>query len=114
MTEDLKRDLKLASQTSDLRINHDEVSPQSHQELAVRPKAAPQGPRVIRTKHPTVKASAEPKEVAEVPTQVPQVEVMAANPAPSENPTPDSPPLARPSPMPAPSGGKPDARCVWE
>jgi hypothetical protein len=58
---------------------------------------------VIRTEHPTVKASAAPIEAAEVKTNIPQVEVMASAPAPSETPSPDSPPLARPSPVPAPT-----------
>ena len=100
MNEDLKRDLKLASQTQNLKINPDEVAPQSHQELALKPKAAPQGPRVIRTNHPTVKASATPAEAAEIKADVPQVQVMASAPTPSETPSTDSPPLARPSPMP--------------
>ena len=109
MSADLKRDLQLASQTQNIQISPDELSPQSKKELAVRPKAAPQGPKVVRTKHPTVKASPKPVEVAEIPTEVPQVQVMAAAPAPSETPTPDAPPMARPAPVPAqtyPSAGQ--------
>ena len=101
MNADLQRDLKLASATQSLQINPDEVAPKSHQDLAVRPKQAPQGPKVIRSEHPTVKASAKPAEVAEIKTQVPQIEVMASAPAPSETPSTDAPPLARPSPVPA-------------
>ena len=103
MTEDLKRDLKLASVTQNLQISPDEVAPKSHQEMAVKPKKAPDGPKVVRTEHPTVKASATPTQVAEIKTDIPQVQVMASAPAPSETPSSDAPPLARPSPVPASS-----------
>jgi hypothetical protein len=109
MSDDLKRDLKLASQTQNLQISPDEVAPQSHQELALKPKRAPNGPKVVRTDHPTVKASARPVETAEIKTDVPQVQMMASAPAPSETPTPDAPPMARPAPVPAqsyPSAGR--------
>ena len=109
MSADLKRDLQLASQVQNIQISPDELSPQSKKELAMRPKAAPHGPKVVRTKNPTVKASPKPVQVAEIPTQVPQVQVMAANPAPSETPSPDAPPMARPAPVPAqtyPSAGQ--------
>ena len=99
MTEDLKRDLQLASHTRDIQISPDEVAPKSHQELALKPKKAPEGPKVIRTQRPTVKASAAPVEAAEIPTEVPQVQVMASAPAPSETPSDDAPPMARPSPV---------------
>jgi hypothetical protein len=103
MSEDLKKDLQLAATSQNIRINPDEVSPQSKQELAMRPKKAPQGPSVIRSEHPTVKASATPSEAAEIKTDLPQVQVLAAAPAPSESPTPDAPPMARPAPTPAPT-----------
>src|SRR5215203_3367891 len=57
MTDDLKRDLQLASHTRDIQISPDEVAPKSQQELALKPKKAPDGPKVIRTQRPTVKAS---------------------------------------------------------
>jgi hypothetical protein len=101
MSADLKRDLQLASASQNLRINPDEIAPKSKQELALKPKAAPNGPKVIRTNHPTVKASPKPQEVAEIKTDFPQVQVMASAPEPSETPAPDAPPLARPSPVPA-------------
>ena len=101
MSDDLKRDIQLASHTRDIQISPDEISPKAHQDLAMRPKKAPDGPKVIRTEHPTVKASAAPTEVAEIKTEVPQVQVMASAPAPSETPSSDAPPLARPSPVPA-------------
>ena len=101
MTDDLKRDLQLASHTRDIQISPDEVTPKAHQELAVKPKKAPDGPKVIRSEHPTVKASATPTEIAEIKTDIPQVQVMASAPAPSETPSSDAPPMARPSPVPA-------------
>lgn len=100
MSADLKRDLELASHTQNIQISPDEVSPQSHQEIALKPKRAPQGPKVIRSEHPTVLASAKPAEAAEVKNDIPQVQVMASAPAPSETPTPDAPPMARPAPIP--------------
>lgn len=100
MREDLKRDLQLASATQNLKISPDEISPKSHQEFAVKPKKAPEGPKVIRTEHPTVKASAIPMQVAEIKSQIPQMQVLASAPTPSETPS-DAPPLARPSALPA-------------
>jgi hypothetical protein len=116
MNDDLKRDLKLASQTQSMKINPDEISPLSRQELALKPKEAPNGPKVILSQHPTVKASANPLEAAHIKTDIPQVQVMASAPAPSETPSNDAPPLARPSatptqgypgaqPIPASNGG---------
>lgn len=100
MNDDLKRDLQLASATQNLHISPDEIAPQSHQELALKPKKAPQGPKVIRSEHPTVKASVNPVDAAPIKADVPQIQVMASAPAPSETPTSDAPPLARPSPIP--------------
>jgi hypothetical protein len=103
MSNELKRDLQLASATQNIRISPDEISPKSQQELTVRPKRAPTGPKVIRTEKPTVKASAVPHQVAEIKTDIPQVQVMAAAPAPSETPSADAPPLARPAALPTPT-----------
>jgi hypothetical protein len=103
MSDDLKRDLQLASATQNLHISPDEIAPQSHQELALKPKKAPQGPKVVRSERPTVKASVNPVDAAPIKAEVPQVQVMASAPAPSETPTSDAPPLARPSPIPAAS-----------
>ena len=103
MTDELKRDLQLASHTRDIQISPDEVAPKSKQELSFKTKRAPEGPKVIRTEHPTVKASAAQVEAAEIKTDVPQVQVMASAPAPSETPSDDAPPLARPAPVPAQS-----------
>jgi len=100
MTDDLKKDLQLASHTRDIQISPDEISPKSRQEIALKPKKAPDGPKVIRTEHPTVKASSTPAEAAEISTNIPQVQVMASAPAPSETPSDDAPPLARPAAVP--------------
>lgn len=122
MSADLKRDLQLASATQNLQISPDEVTPKSHQEMAVRPKRDPKGDKVIRSEHPTVKASAKPLQAAEIKTDIPQVQVMASNPAPSETPSPDLPPLARPAPVPTqaypstghiPDQGQGSAGGVW-
>jgi hypothetical protein len=103
MGQDLKRDLQLATATQNLKISPDEIAPKSHQELAAKPKKAPNGPKVVRSEHPTVKASALPTEVAEIKTEIPQMQVLASSPTPSETPTADAPPLARPSAIPATS-----------
>jgi len=109
MTDELKRDLQLASHTRDIQISPDEVAPKAKQELSLKTKKAPQGPKVIRTEHPTVMASATPSEAAEIKTDVPQVQVMASAPAPSETPSDDAPPLARPSASPVPTQSYPGA-----
>jgi hypothetical protein len=62
---------------------------------------------VIRTEKPTVKASATPVQVAEIKSEIPDVQVLASAPSPSESPS-DAPPLARPAPVPVatyPSAG---------
>jgi hypothetical protein len=101
MREDLKRDLQLATATQTLKISPDEISPKAHEELAVKPKKAPNGPKVIRSQKPTVKASVTPREVAETKQDLPNVQMVATAPAPSETPAPDAaPPLARPAPVP--------------
>ncbi len=105
LNDDLKRDLQLATQSQAIQISPDEISPRSHQELALKPKKAPDGPHTIRSDHPTRKASVTPVQEADVKTQLPPAQVMAssapATPAPA--PSNDAPPLARPSPLPAPS-----------
>ena len=106
LNDDLKRDLQLATQSQSIQISPDEISPRSHQEMALKPKKAPDGPRTIRSDHPTRRASATPVEQADVKAQLPPAQVMATtatSPTPSEIPSPDAPPLARPSPLPAPS-----------
>lgn len=110
MSDDLKRDLKLASTTQDIRINPDEITPSAKPEVALKLKKAPSGPKVIRSRTPTVLASAKPVEQAEVKENLPDVQV-AATAAPIEAPSaPEAPPLARPSAIPAsnPGAGRSD------
>jgi len=104
MSDDLKRDLKLASTTQDIRINPDEITPAAKPEVTLKAKKAPSGPKVVRSPKPTVLASAKPVEQAEVQENVPDVEVMAAAPVQTET-APDAPPLARPSAIPASNPG---------
>ncbi len=101
LSDDLKRDLQLATQTQNIQISPDEVTPQAKQAPAVRLKSAPHGTKVVRGEHPKVKASPKPVEVAEAKTDIPQVEVTQAAPAPSQTQAPDAPPMARPSPIPS-------------
>ncbi|HVX40323.1 MAG TPA: hypothetical protein VHB25_12190 [Gemmatimonadaceae bacterium] len=103
LSDDLKQDLQLASQTQNIQISPDEVAPQAKKVTAVRPKSAPHGNKVVRSQHPTVKASPKPVEVAEAKTDIPEVQVTQAAPAPSQTQAPDAPPMARPSPIPATS-----------
>src|SRR5439155_10876505 len=46
-------------------------------------------------------------EVAELPSNVPQVQVMATAPAPTGTPAPSAPPMARPAPVPMPTAPAP-------
>ncbi|HEY9225153.1 MAG TPA: hypothetical protein VIP11_00815 [Gemmatimonadaceae bacterium] len=103
MGEDLKRDLQLASATQNIKISADEIAPRAQKELALTPKAAPKGPKVIRSEKPTVKASTTPVQVAQIKTEIPQIQAIASAPAPSESPSPDAPPMARPAPVPMPT-----------
>jgi hypothetical protein len=104
MSDDLKRDLKMASTTQDIRINPDEITPAAKPEVAMKVKKAPSGPKVVRTAKPTVLASAAPVEQAEVKEEVPDVQVMAPAPAQTESAS-EAPPLARPSAIPASNSG---------
>lgn len=103
MSDDLKRDLKLASTTQDIRINPDEITEAAKPTVALKPKKAPTGPRVVRSAQPTVMASAAPVEAAEIKSEVPDVQVTA--PAPTES-APEAPPLARPSAIPVSNSGQ--------
>jgi hypothetical protein len=102
MSEELKRDLQLATAQPTLTVSPDELAPRSQQEMALKPKKAP-GPRVIRSATPTLKASEAPREVAEIQTEIPQVQVVASAPSESESPAPSAPPAARPAPVPMPT-----------
>ena len=101
MTEDLKRDLQLASATQNIQISPDEIAPKSQQELAVRPKKAPNGPKVVRTEKPTVKASVDSgRSRRDQDGHSRKFRRWPRRPPPSESPTADAPPLARPAPVP--------------
>src|SRR5262249_51784098 len=91
VNEDLKRDLQLATQSQAIQISPDEISPRSHQEMALKPKKANDGPRTIRSDHPTRKASVTPVQEADVKTELPPAQVMAstASPAPASTPSND-------------------------
>ena len=114
LSDDLKRDLQLASST-----NLDLASQQAAkgyalteigQSSAPSPSSALRkgaGPKAVRSKHPTVKASPENSVVAKA--EEPTVDVMAQAPSPTTEPTPDpvAPAVPRPSPMPTmPNGGE--------
>ena len=114
LSDDLKRDLQLASST-----NLDLASQQAAkgyalteigQSSAPSPSSAPRkgaGPKAVRSKHPTVKASPENSVVAKA--EEPTVDVMAQAPSTTTEPTPDpvAPAVPRPSPMPTmPNGGE--------
>lgn len=109
MNDDLRRDLKLAtsadlgmSATSSLHISPDELGPQSKPVTSVKRTPKP-GPKVIRSSHPTVKASRKPVEVAEVPESAPPVEETApASEVTTTEEIPSAPPMARPAPVDAP------------
>src|ERR1051325_1006115 len=103
MSDDLKRDLKLATtQAPIVQIAIDELAPKAQKEVALKLKKAP-GPKVIRSSRPTVKASPKPTEVAEVKTEIPQVQVMASSTSEAADPAPSAPPVARPAPIPLPT-----------
>ena len=114
MSDDLKRDLQLATST-----NLDLASQQAAKGYALTeisqssaPSPAPTlrkgaGPKAVRSKHPTVKASPENSVVANA--EEPTVEVMEKAPSPTTEPTPDpvAPAVPRPSPVPTiPTGGE--------
>ena len=103
MTDDLKRDLQLATtQPSNVTVSAAELSPRSDQAVALKLKKAP-GPKVMRSQTPTVKASEAPREVAEIKSEIPQVQMTASAPSESETMAPSAPPAARPAPIPMPT-----------
>ena len=114
MSDDLKRDLQLATTSGlDLASQQRAASfplteiPQSSAPSPTRTLKKGAGPKAVRSKHPTVKASPEPTVVANA--EEPQTEVMQKDPSPTTEPTPDpmAPAVPRPSPMPTnPDGGE--------
>ena len=111
ISDELKRDLQMASSTS-----LDLASRQSAAAfpLTELPAATPSpsttlrksaGPKAVRSRTPTVKAAPEPTVATEV--EEPEVEVTAEAPSPTLEPMPepDAPAVPRPSPInPAPAG----------
>ena len=114
MSDDLKRDLQLATTSGlDLASQQRAASfplteiPQSSAPSPTRTLKKGAGPKAVRSKHPTVKASPEPTVVANA--EEPQTEVMQKDPSPTTERTPDpaAPAVPRPSPTPTnPDGGE--------
>jgi hypothetical protein len=115
MSDDLKRDLQLASSSSlDLASQQAAASfPLTEVPISSSPsptkalKKATSGPKAVRSKHPTVKATPEPTVVANADD--PQTEVMQKAPSPTTEqvPDPSAPAVPRPSPTPTiPNGGE--------
>ena len=112
MSDDLKRDLQLASSTSlDLASKQTAASfPLTEVPVASAPKPSStlkkaSGPKAVRTKAPTVKAAPEPTVVANA--EEPQTETLTPDPSPvtETTPEPEAPAVPRPSPInPAPAG----------
>ena len=112
VSSDLKRDLDLAaSSATDLAsaqnassFSPTEIAPSSAPVKSPTLKKAP-GKRVVRTTHPTIKASPEPVEVAAA--EVPDVHVTETSPAPESAPASptdnDVPAMGRPMPAPVPA-----------
>lgn len=105
LSDDLKRDLQLAS-SSDLGLASQqsakafpltEIGQTSAPAKSVAPKKAP-GPKAVRSKTPTVRATPEPTVTTDSPE--PQVQVAAQAPAPRPEPAPEpsAPAVPRPSP----------------
>lgn len=114
MSDDLKRDLQLAT-TSGLDLasqQRAEAFPLTEIPQSSAPSPMPAlkkgaGPKAVRSKHPTVKASPEASVVANA--EDPQVEITQKEPSPTTEPTPDptAPAVPRPSPTPTdPNGGE--------
>jgi hypothetical protein len=115
LSDDLKRDLQLASSSSlDLAsqqaaksfpLTEIPISPAPSPTTAL--KKAKSGPKAVRSKHPTVKATPEPSVVANA--EDPQTEIMQKAPSPTTEqvPDPSAPAVPRPSPTPTiPTGGE--------
>jgi hypothetical protein len=114
MSDDLKRDLQLAT-TSGLDLASQQRSkafplteiPQSSAPSPTPALKKGAGPKAVRSKQPTVKASPEASVVANAEEQ--QAEVMQKEPSPTREPTPDpaAPAVPRPSSTPTdPNGGE--------
>ena len=107
MNDDLKRDLDLAASSATVLASAQSANAFSPTEVA--PAAAPEikktlkkasGPKAIRSKTPTVKATPEPIEVAETEQPSLQVATVASAPESAPEPTVDNsmPAVPRPTP----------------
>lgn len=114
MSDDLKRDLQLASSSSLDLASHQAASSFPLTEIPISSSPAPSktlkraaGPKAVRSRTPTVKATPQPTVVANA--EVPQTEVTQKAPSPTTEsvPDPSAPAVPRPSPVPTdPNGGE--------
>ena len=114
MSDDLKRDLRLASSTGlDLASQQKAASfplteiPQSSAPSPTPALRKGAGPKAVKSKHPTVKATPEASVVANA--EEPETEIMQKAPSRTTEPTPDpsAPAVPRPSPTPTnPNAGE--------
>ena len=115
MSDDLKRDLQLASSSGLDLASHQAASSFPLTEVPISSAPAPtktlkratSGPKAVKSKRPTVKATPEPTVVANA--EEPETEVNGKAPSPTTEPVPDpsAPAVPRPSPIPTdPNGGE--------
>lgn len=115
MSDDLKRDLQLASSSgldlasqqaaSSFPLTEIPTSPAPSPSKAL--KKATSGPKAVRSKHPTVKARPEPSVVANAEEPETEVTQKAPSPTTEQVPDPSAPAVPRPSPTPTnPNGGE--------
>lgn len=114
MSDDLKRDLQLASSSSLDLASHQAASSFPLTEVPISSAPSPTrtlkkgaGPKAVRSKKPTVKATPQPTVVADA--ESPETEVSQKAPSPTTEPVsdPSAPAVPRPSPVPTdPNGGE--------
>ena len=112
LSDELKRDLQLASTTSLDLASKQSAAAFPLTEVPIAASSAPRstlrksaGPKAVASKTPTVAATPEPTVAVEA--EEPEVQVMAEAPSPTMEPIPvaDAPAVPRPSPVnPAPAG----------
>ena len=114
MSDDLKRDLQLASSSSLDLASHQVAASFPLTEVPISSAPAPSkalkraaGPKAVRSKAPTVKATPEPTVVANAEQPETEVTQKAASPTTEPVPDPSAPAVPRPSPVPTdPNGGE--------
>jgi hypothetical protein len=112
MSDDLKRDLQLASST-DLDLASQQAAnryalTEIGQTSAPSPSVAPKrgvGPKAVKSKTPTVKATPEPTVTTENSESQTEVASQAPAPTPEPVPEPSAPAVPRPSPIDPTAGG---------